>query len=331
MIDKGIIHITGENDVGKTLAALTLCHPSETVYFFDDVKPPPIDEKEFMGFVDQVNEMTMLQMRDEVLSIIEDIKSWKKKPKCIVFDTWSRFGNASRLWAKNNTHLFREKETLAPGKKYLWGQQAGEAHRYEAYLISELSKIADYVVLVTHLKGHYIADTPTGKQVADAGKSFDRVCNLRLWLRNNPDSGVPIILVLKRLSSIKLTKTGIEPINVLPRKITPVDGETTVWQCVDRYWKEPIGNRKPSKDETPTEFELSILDGTLTADQKEAWRANLATVTVEQAVSSNGHIKTLLQEMKNEGQDMDDLLEVEEKLGVPIDMGEMVEMIKGLK
>ena len=50
----GIYHVTGEADTGKTLFSLGAYHPKKTVYLFDDVKQPPVDEKEFGLFIDLV-------------------------------------------------------------------------------------------------------------------------------------------------------------------------------------------------------------------------------------------------------------------------------------
>ena len=50
---------------------------------------------------------------------------------------------------------------------------------------------------------------------------------------------------------------------------------------INKYWKKPIGNRAPKSEETPNEFELSILDGTLTEDQKVALRLTLVSAEQE--------------------------------------------------
>jgi hypothetical protein len=86
---------------------------------------------------------------------------------------------------------------------------------------------------------------------------------------------VPIALVLKRISKVEITDDGLQVINVLPRRITPLESEMSIWQSVNRYWDNPIGNRRPVEGENPTSFELGILDGILTEDMKEVWRAEL--------------------------------------------------------
>ena len=66
-----------------------------------------------------------------------------------------------------------------------------------------------------------------------------------------------------------------KPINVLPRKLVPGDKDNSTWDVINRYWDKPVGNRDPLEDEIPTPYELSILDGVLTNDQKEIWQAEL--------------------------------------------------------
>jgi hypothetical protein len=75
--------------------------------------------------------------------------------------------------------------------------------------------------------------------------------------------------VLKRLSKVTVTESGITPINVLPRKVNPC-----TWKRILEYWEDPIGDRTPSDNEVPNDFEFSILDGVLTADQKDALHIN---------------------------------------------------------
>jgi hypothetical protein len=154
-------------------------------------------------------------------------------------------------------------------------EQWGETHNVEAQVISRLAQKCKALFLITHIKEKIIGGAKSGLYEPDCGKSFDKVCNMRLWLRHNEYSGVPIALVLKRISKVEITDDGLQVINVLPRRITPLKSETSIWQSVNRYWDNPIGNRRPVENENPTPFELSILDGVLTEDMKEVWRAEL--------------------------------------------------------
>jgi hypothetical protein len=74
--------------------------------------------------------------------------------------------------------------------------------------------------------------------------------------------------VLKRLSRVTVNG-GIRAVNVLPRKINPCS-----WDRILEYWQNPIGDRQPEPSEIPNDFELSILDGVLTEDQKDVLHIN---------------------------------------------------------
>ncbi len=87
----------------------------------------------------------------------------------------------------------------------------------------------------------------------------------------------PIGLLFKRLSKVEANENGIVPVNVLPRKVNPC-----TWGRILDYWNDPIGDREPSAEETPNDFELSILDGVLTEDQKDALRVNRVEAETKQ-------------------------------------------------
>ena len=61
----------------------------------------------------------------------------------------------------------------------------------------------------------------------------------------------------------------------------PNENENSLWDVIRRYWDFPFGDRIPTPEEMPNEYELSILDGTLTADQKVALQLTLAESQVE--------------------------------------------------
>ena len=140
---------------------------------------------------------------------------------------------------------------------------------YETAVIDELLQVAPLVILITHLKDQTIGAVKTGAQIPDCKRPLVEKSRLRIWMRHNPSSPAPIGLVLKRLSKVVATDQGIVPINVLPRKVNPC-----TWKRILEYWENPIGDREPEPSEIPNEFEFSILDGVLTADQKDALHIN---------------------------------------------------------
>jgi len=86
--------------------------------------------------------------------------------------------------------------------------------------------------------------------------------------------------VLKRIDRKILSDGRLRTVNVLPQRLVPRPDETSLWDVIERYWHEPWGDKALTAADTLTEYELSILDGTLTTDQKMAMR--LALLEAEQ-------------------------------------------------
>lgn len=276
----GIIELTGENDAGKTSAAIFLNYKygiplKEVAFFHDDVKETPFDESKFGFYVDMKTireKKKLLEFHQEIISIIEKIPP--KKYKAIIFDTWREFGLSTQRWGKANPLQFREQKAYIPEANIRFREEWSEAHNFEATIVNRIKSLTNCLIVTSHLKDYVQSNVKVpGKQVHDLGKIWDTVCNMRLWLRHNPKSGVPIALVLKRISKNSIDENGMGTVvNVLPRRIEPLPEETSIWESVNRYWLNPVGNRLLQENEKPSEFELSILDGTLTKAQKEAWR-----------------------------------------------------------
>jgi len=146
---------------------------------------------------------------------------------------------------------------------------------------------------------------------------------MRLWLRQNPEGGVPIALVLKRISKIEIDDNGIKPVNVLPRKVTPRDGALSIWDGINYYWSNPYGNRQPEENEIPTPFELSILDGILTDDQKEYWQAELKAKELQEKEE-----QSFLSNQYNEQKDFIKSLIPDNSLPAPLLAGQILEQVQ---
>ena len=87
---------------------------------------------------------------------------------------------------------------------------------------------------------------------------------------------------MKRLDTKYKVDGKIRTINVLPRKLVPNEMEPSLWDTIWRYWADPMGDREPTEDELPTEYELSILDSTLTSDQTHTLRTMVESGLLEQ-------------------------------------------------
>jgi len=281
VILNGVLHITGEHDTGKTTMALECgAQPSRICAFDDDMKgQATVDDLVQAGFdfgayhdLTQVDRgKTLLEFHDACLDLINAIKPGQFD--VIIWDTWTRFANTCRMVVKANPGRFRGAEGWAASGRIKGAEMNKEGTLYEAQIIDQLTHLAPTVILVTHLKDQYLNNVNTGKEIPAHGRTLSRVSRMRVWLRQNPSGRpVPIALFLKRFDKKIVTEDGLRTVCVVPRKITPLDSERSVWDAIWRYWENPVGDRPPTPEETPNEFELSILDGILTPDQRRTYQ-----------------------------------------------------------
>jgi hypothetical protein len=272
----GLIHVTGEPDTGKSTFAMTCGFaPSEIVYLDDDLKTQAIADmlaaqNTPFGAYFNLTKMGLnkreIEFHDLVMRVIEDLPK-DGRFKALVFDTWTRFENTFQPVVQKDPRRFRE--FYSPNGAIKGAEMWKASFDYEAAVIDKLMAVAPLVILVTHLKDQSIGAVKTGKEVPDCKKPVVEKSRVRLWVRHNPNGPAPIGLVLKRLSKVEVGPSGIQAVNVLPRKLNPA-----TWERLLQYWENPIGDRTPEPDETPNDFELSILDGVLTEDQKDVLHIN---------------------------------------------------------
>lgn len=276
---RGIVHVTGEPDCGKTTFALQCGAKISRIAFFDaDVKGSAVVENlkkqktSFGMYRDLVVEckgMKELAAHEHCLKLIDAIKPGPLD--AIIWDNYSTFEKTFHPYVVKHSAKFRDhysKKGDIKGAEFWLA-----SFDYEAQVLAHLTTLADLVILVTHLKNHNINGKRTGKLVPDIKRPMVRKPIMRVWLRHNPDSAVPIGLVLKRIGKDVVLEDGsYGKVNILPRRIVPKQEDTSLWDAIARYWETPMGNRKPEKHERPSAFELSILDGTLTSEQKLIFR-----------------------------------------------------------
>lgn len=271
----GLIHVTGEPDTGKTTFALTCgFEPEEIAFFDDDLKTQAIADMLLeagtpFGVYYNLTKMSLgmkeIDFHNLVVNLIDALP--KNEFKCLIFDTWTRFENTMQPVVQSNPKRF--KDYYSPMGAIKGAEMWKASFDYEAALIDKLTAVAPLVILATHLKDQSVGAVKTGKEIPDCKKPIVEKSRIRLWLRHNSDGPEPIGLVLKRLSKVQADASGIHAINVLPRKIKPC-----TWEKLLEYWNNPIGDRVPDDNERPNNFELSILDGVLTEDQKDVLHIN---------------------------------------------------------
>jgi len=276
----GIIHGMGEHDTGKTLFSLQCGARPEKICFIDDdikgratvkelrenLSEDKMDLGAYYDLVELHKGKREVEFHQAVMSIIDKIRPGDYD--AIIFDNWTRFASTCHAMVLKNPSAYREH--WSPMGKIKGAEQHQEAQHLEAQILNRLGELAKTVIVTTHLKDHYLNDARTGKMIPACSKTLERVPVMRVWLRMNPSGRpVPIGLFLKRPSRSGWDEKAqaIRSVNILPRKVTPLESEQSLWDAIWRYWDNPFGDRKPNPEEMPDEYELSILDGTLTRDQ----------------------------------------------------------------
>jgi hypothetical protein len=283
VVFSGITQIAGEPDTGKTMFAWsTGASPEDTVFIDDDVKGASIVAQiedqghkigHYVNLMERGRDMKEIQFHMLGLTIIKEIEEKVAKERAgkrfevLIWDTWARFENTFWPWVASRPQEF--KQFWSPNGKIKGAEQWNVSFVYEAEFMQRLQKLAKLVIITSHLKPEVVAGTDkrTGKFIPDCKKPVIQKCYMRVYLRHNPNSPAPIGLILKRPSKQIVTDDGVEIVSVLPRRVVPF-----TWKKIREYWENPIGDRQPTPEEMPNEYELSILDGTLTEDQKEIMR-----------------------------------------------------------
>lgn len=312
----GVILVTGEHGTGKTRLGLESGDIRKTYFVDDDLKGRSTVDRikndlsevgvtvgKYVDFLELTSNKKSLDIHKIGLDLIESIPEGEYD--VLVWDTWTRFASTTKSYVSAHPSKFRDKDEWAAMGKIRNGEEWKEARLYEAELIAKIQKKVPLVILVSHLKNHYQNNVQTGKMIPAVSKAIDRVTNMRLWVRHNPKATTPIALVLKNIEKNRYDEaTGrIKPIKVFPTKITPRPGDESLWDTLEYYYNNPIGDRKPTQDETPDDFERSIVEGTLTEDQRISWLHALKVQQEEEkmmAAMRNAEMTAMAKELKEE-------------------------------
>ena len=94
---------------------------------------------------------------------------------------------------------------------------------------------------------------------------------------------MPLGLFLKQMDMKKMVAgEGIRTICVTPPKVVPQDDHRSLWDTIRWYYRNPIGDRPTTPEETPNDWELSILQGTLTPDERRTFELMLRVKAAEE-------------------------------------------------
>lgn len=279
---RGIIEIVGEHDSGKTIAMLQTTNNTKDIVFVDDdvkgdgtVRQMSEQGMEFAQYIDLSKlraKLGQTPTADEllkyvVLPTVEEITSTKRK--VIVWDTWRIVYQSARGHVERNQSKYSSVVNFRGNSQIIQGLISKVARMIELKILNELKASCDLLLISHHLKEKYVLGNAIGK-MPESSATFDEVCNMRMWLRKNSRSKVPIILFLKRPS---LPTKTLRFVNVVPLKITPTDKHQSIWDAIAEYEKNPMESRAPKPEETPTADELAAITGALSPEQEKYLRA----------------------------------------------------------
>lgn len=263
---KGIVQVISNFGVGKTTFMMGCGYqPEDIVFINDDVKEPPdFKWKKYVNLVNETSGMKPLELHDYCLKLIKGLP----KSKVLIWDTWQRFEKTMFPFVNNDPKKFREKHSpmgVIKGAE-IWN----DSFDYESSILAELGAKFDLIMLSTHLKSLNINGVRVPDSfVPDQKKPMSKNADLRIWLTPNPDSQVPVGLVLKNISKSIVTENGIQTEQVLPQRLRYCD-----WDEIISYWNSPMGDKDLENHERPNEFELSLIQGHLTAEQRRMFETS---------------------------------------------------------
>lgn len=284
---RGIVEIVGEHDTGKTIAMLQTAYPyKKTVFVDDDVKGDAtikqweemegksrqeifaeyIDLREWRAKLGKTPTPTQL-LEKVVDPVVEHIT--KKKYEVIVWDTARIIYQSARGHVEKHQSDYRDVVKWQGSSTIIQGLVSRVARTIEQSYLTRLKDSCELLLVSHHIKDWYVNNVVVGVKPESSG-TYSEICTMRMWLRRNPQSKVPIILFLKRPSIPVKPKAGGRPKfkNIVPPKITPIAADESIWDAIERYERNPIESRELRPDEQPTKEEMTLISETLSDDQR---------------------------------------------------------------
>jgi hypothetical protein len=272
---RGLVNASGTHDSGKSTFAFECGASPEDIAFFDnDLKGRHIveqikDSGRKLGFyknlVTETSGKKEIETHKICLESITQMESEQQKRgkqfEALIWDTWTPFETTFHPFIVTNPGQFRT--YWSPNGVIKGAEQWKSAFKYESEVLDRLLHCAKMVILTAHLKPEVVGNRKTGKMIPDVKAPVVEKSMLRVYLMPSAKGPKPIGLILKRISKNTFTDNGIGTISILPRRMEPF-----TWAEIRKFWDKPVGDRPLTESELPNAFEFSILDGTLTEEQK---------------------------------------------------------------
>jgi len=335
---RGIIEIIGEHDAGKTLAALGAVSPLSRLCFIDDdvkgdgtVRQLADAGIEIGQYISLAEKRAALDSRSPaqgfylnvVIPMVESIQS--NKYDVIVWDTWRTVYDSARAYVDNNRASFKGVKWMG-NSTIINGIVSKIARQLEENLLLALKSKAKLVIVCHHMKDNYVQNIAVGRR-PESSAVFDKVCSMRVILRHNSASPIPKMLFLKRLNQPRVVNGKIEFVNITPRKITPVPADKSIWDAIERYIADPVGTQPVRPDEIPDEYELSLMDGSLSGDQRESLKIMRdLSLLVDAAEHADDGVATRVRELRDTGLPPPAILAALSEEGVVVTLPEILKI-----
>jgi len=265
VIAAGLIQLVGPDNSGKSTLALTAHKDPSKICFLDgDTRKSAVFAQQ-MGIGKYVDLTTKGIGMDELayhIMVLNEIQSIEEgKYEVIVFDNLNEFFKGGHSYVKANRGLFRKNwnpmGAIAGAEEW---KELRETHYPRVF--AELKSKAPLVIICTPEKSQSDAGVKTGLMIPSSDPSLKLSAEVIIRLaRNTRDhtSTAPVGLVVKNTSVYSDGRLK----RVFPDRIVPCE-----WGTIEKYLNDPVDVRKQTPEETPDEFEMHLIMGTLNSEQR---------------------------------------------------------------
>jgi hypothetical protein len=264
----GLLHTFGEDGVGKTSLAITASNEPKKCVFLDGDSGKSremIEELDWLRYHDLLVETVDKNEVAYFAHVMSTVKNLPNGLDVLVLDNAKQVFNAAHSYLLANKTKYRA--TMRGSGEIIGGLEWQEVREH---LLPELYALmrskARLVVIITHEREQNIGGVKTGLMTAAADPSLRKAASPIIRLTRSRDGHpAPVGLVIKNIGKF----VDGEVIRVLPPRIPHC-----TWKTIKAYLADPVGNRELTDDETPNEFEISLITGSLTAEQKRQYEFN---------------------------------------------------------
>jgi|GEM_PF-4227004 hypothetical protein len=305
---KGILNVTGLSGVGKTSFASEgfARSPEKIAMITWDVKE--YEGRDVIGYhASLAHILSDTSYTDPQIAMMEEAhKAFDALPDdldILVLDAWEVFSKSLAAYVQVN-HMKLKKVWFGMNGFWKTLEMRGHAHLYEAAILDSFQKKAKLVVVINHLKPQYNdKNEPTGLFVPDSSRSVIQKSACRIWLTPLEGKPYPAGLVIKNTSEKRFVSgVGMRTVSVLPPKLSydvldELGEYVSLWDVINYYYKNPIGNRKPNAYESMNHGEYQMVQSTL-LEQIEQSNDEKEKVEAE-ALSNNPEIMEIVEKNKS--------------------------------